>query len=163
MLYGRNHSLVPVLPAANINSSSIVAAASLLARTLYILANDNSDVNSSALTAINVNASLVEELVGCLLDCEPGLSCALVKSYISPSDICPSHYVGVILDEPSSTPYLGYVSDVSRFLWNFMADRTSVLKENSTGCSKDCGSKGGVCIQEETKKKGVCAVSTTRY
>lgn len=159
-----NISFSHVSNAANINSSSIVAAASLIARTLYILASDTKDLSSSSLTAIKVNVSLVEELMGCLLHCDPGLSCELVKKYISPMDTCPSHYVGVIIDEPTSTPYPGYVTDVSRFLWNFLADRTSVpMENNSPVCSEDCSSKGGVCISAETDGKGVCVVSTTRY
>lgn len=150
--------------AANINSSSIVAAASLLARTLYILASDTKDQTISALASINVNVSLVEQLMGCLLNCDPGLSCDLVKNYIAPSNTCPSHYVGVILDEPSSTPSPDYVSDVSRFVWNFLADKTSILKGKSTSvCSEDCSDKGGVCTRAEVHGKGVCVVSTTRY
>ncbi|KAH7533252.1 hypothetical protein FEM48_Zijuj04G0110900 [Ziziphus jujuba var. spinosa] len=149
---------------SNVNSSSIVAAASLIARTLYTLASDTKDLSSSSLTAIKVNVSLVEELMGCLLRCDPGLSCELVKKYISPTDTCPSHYVGVIIDEPTSTPYPPYVGDVSRFLWNFLADRTSIPRENTSPvCSEDCSSKGGVCIGAETDGKGVCVVSTTRY
>lgn len=149
---------------SNINSSSIVAAASLVARTLYILASDDKNISSTALDAINVNASLVEELMSCLLDCEPGLSCELVKSYIVPTNQCPNHYVGVILGEPSSNPYLGYVDDVSRFIWNFLADRTSSSMEDaSSDCSKECSNKGGVCIKAEVDGKGVCAISTTRY
>lgn len=149
---------------SNINSSAIVAAASLVARTLYILASDDKNLSSTALDAINVNASLVEELMSCLLDCEPGLSCELVKSYIVPTNQCPNHYVGVILGEPSSNPYLGYVDDVSRFIWNFLADRTSSSMEDaSSDCSKECSNKGGVCIKAEVDGKGVCAISTTRY
>lgn len=149
---------------SNVNSSAIVAAASLVARTLYILASDNKNLSSSALTSINVNVSLVEELMGCLLDCEPGLSCELVKSYISPASTCPSHYVGVILGEPSSPPYLGYVDDISRFVWNFLAERTSIPRKNgSSVCSQDCSNEGEVCIRAETEGKGVCVVSTTRY
>lgn len=149
---------------SNINSSAIVAAASLVARTLYILASDDKNLSSTALDAINVNASLVEELMSCLLDCEPGLSCELVKSYIVPTNQCPNHYVGVILGEPSSNPYLGYVDDVSRFIWNFLADRTSSsMVDASSDCSKECSNKGGVCIKAEVDGKGVCAISTTRY
>ncbi|KAL9355117.1 hypothetical protein Peur_053087 [Populus x canadensis] len=149
---------------SNINSSAIVAAASLVARTLYILASDDKNLSSTALDAINVNASLVEELMRCLLDCEPGLSCELVKSYIVPTNQCPNHYVGVILGEPSSNPYLGYVDDVSRFIWNFLADRTSSsMVDASSDCSKECSNKGGVCIKAEVDGKGVCAISTTRY
>lgn len=150
--------------AANVNSSAIVAAASLIARTLYILASGKENVRDSALSAINVNASLVEELMGCLLTCDPGLSCELVKSYISPSSACPSHYVGVMVDEPSSTPYPEYINDVPRFIWNFLSDKTSISKENGgTGCQEDCKSRDKVCIKAETDGKGVCVTSTTRY
>lgn len=150
--------------AANINSSSVVAAASVVARTLYILASDSKDTSSSALRSIQVNSSFVEELLTCLLACEPGLSCDLVKDYISPTNTCPGNYAGVILGEPSSKPYLGYVSDVSRFLWNFLADRTSVQKGNTTSvCSKGvCSKPGEVCIKAESNKEGTCVVSTTR-
>ncbi|XP_022743603.1 nicastrin-like isoform X2 [Durio zibethinus] len=148
---------------ANINSSAIVAAASLVARTLYVLASDNKNLTSSALSAINVNASLVEELISCMLDCNPGLSCELVKSYISTTNTCPNHYVGVVLGEPSSTPHPNQVDDISRFVWNFLADRTSTPKGDTSVCSQDCGKKGGVCIRAETDGKGVCVISTTRY
>lgn len=146
------------------NSSSVVAAASLIARTLYILASETKDVQDSTLAAINVNVSLVEQLMDCLLDCDPGLSCDLVKKYISPSSTCPSHYVGVIMDEPSSTPNPGYINDVPRFIWNFLADITSIpRKNNSSGCQQGCNGKDEVCIKLETDGKGVCALSTTRY
>ncbi|KAI4299624.1 hypothetical protein L6164_033063 [Bauhinia variegata] len=149
---------------SNVNSSAIVAAASLVARTLYILASDKADITNSTLTGINVNVSLVEELMGCLLNCDPGLSCELVKNYIAPASICPSHYVGVIMDEPSSTPNPGYINDVPRFIFNFLADRTSILRENDrSACEQDCNSKDEICIKAETDHKGVCVVSTTRY
>uniref|UniRef100_A0A5B7BU84 Nicastrin n=1 Tax=Davidia involucrata TaxID=16924 RepID=A0A5B7BU84_DAVIN len=148
---------------SNINSSAIVAAASLVARALYVLASAEKDPSTSALSTINVNASLVEELLGCLLSCEPGLSCGLVKHYISPTSTCPSHYVGVLLGEPTSTPYAGYVGDVPRFLWNFLADKTSIPSENATSCPKKCSNAGELCIRAETDGKGVCVVSTTRY
>ncbi|XP_059623229.1 nicastrin [Cornus florida] len=149
---------------SNINSSAIVAAASLVARTLYILASDNKNLSSSSLSGININASLVEELLGCLLNCKPGLSCGLVTDYISPTSICPSHYVGVLLGEPSFTPYSGYVGDVSRFLWNFLADKTSIPSKSSTSaCPHNCSNQGELCIRTETDGKGFCVVSTTRY
>lgn len=158
------HSYFCMIDAANVNSSAVVAAASLVARTLYILASEIEDVQDPTLAAINVNVSLVEQLMGCLLDCDPGLSCELVKKYISPLSTCPSHYVGVILDEPSSTPYTGYINDVPRFIWNFLADRTSIPREtNSSGCQHGCNGKDEVCIKVETDGKGVCALSTTRY
>lgn len=149
--------------AANINSKSIVAAASLVARSIYILATDLKNSTNLDLDAIRVNASLVEELLGCLLKCDPGLSCGLVKKYISPTDSCPSSYVGVIVTDPSSTPQPGSSSDISRFVWNFLADKTATKMENtSLNCQKGCSSQGELCIKAETDKKGVCVRSTTR-
>ncbi|KAK3426421.1 hypothetical protein EUGRSUZ_F02879 [Eucalyptus grandis] len=148
---------------SNINASSVADAATIIARTLYVLASGK-NLSNSALGTVNVNESLVQELMGCLLSCEPGLSCALVKSYISPSTACPSHYAGVLLGEPSSTPYPSDVDDTSRFLWNFLADKTSIWRQNvSSACSGNCTNEGEVCIKAETDKKGVCVISTTRY
>ncbi|XP_019223514.1 PREDICTED: nicastrin isoform X2 [Nicotiana attenuata] len=148
----------------NINSSAIVAAASVVARSLYILASDKKEIKTSALNTININASLVEELLGCLLSCEPGLSCELVNRYIAPSTSCPSHYVGVVLGEPSSQPYPGNVGDVPRFVWNFLADKTAIPSKNlSSTCPKGCSGNGEMCVKAETDGKGVCVISTTRY
>ncbi|XP_074286610.1 nicastrin [Silene latifolia] len=148
----------------NINSTSIVAAASLVARALYILASDTKSPNTLDLGFINVNTTLVESLLDCLVKCDPGLSCGLVKSYIQPSNTCPSSYVGVIMGDPSSPPYPGYSSDISRFIWNFLADRTSLKMENtSLNCQQNCSSTDQVCIKSETDQKGVCVRSTTRY
>lgn len=147
--------------AANVNSSSIVAAASLVARTLYIQAGGK---DPSAINSIKINASLVEELLGCLLDCEPGLSCELVKHYITPSTTCPNHYVGVIMGEPSTARYPAYAGDISRFVWNFLADKTAISSKNVTSsCPKHCNGDGELCIRQEAAEKGVCVFSTTRY
>ncbi|PHT31155.1 Nicastrin [Capsicum baccatum] len=149
---------------SNINSSAIVAAASVVARSLYILASDKKEISNSVLNSININASLVEELVGCLLSCEPGLTCELVNRYIAPSTSCPNNYVGVVLGEPSSQPYLGNVGDVSRFVWNFLADKTAIPSKNvSSACPKGCSGNGEMCVKAETDGKGVCVISTTRY
>ncbi|KAH6796470.1 Zn-dependent exopeptidases superfamily protein [Perilla frutescens var. hirtella] len=146
---------------SNINSSSIVAAASLVARTLYIQAGGKDPLS---INSIKINASLVEELLGCLLDCEPGLSCGLVKHYISPSTTCPSHYVGVILGAPSTARYPAYAGDISRFIWNFLADKTALPSKNvSSSCPKHCNGDGELCIRQEAVEKGVCVISTTRY
>ncbi|KAE8709746.1 nicastrin-like isoform X2 [Hibiscus syriacus] len=98
--------------AANINSSSIVAAAYLVARTL------------------------------------------LLSSYITSANTWPSHYFGVVLGEPSSTPYPNQVDDISRFMWNFLADRASTPKGNTSVCSEDCGKNGGARIRAEIDGKG---------
>lgn len=147
----------------NIKSSSVVAAASLIARTLYILVKDDLEMDFSLLNSIKVNVSLVEELIGCLLSCEPGLSCELVKNFISPSKTCPTHYVGVLVDSPDSqNPQ--HVDDTSRFIWNFLADRTRLPGPNvSIGCSGKCENAGEVCIGSDGQRKGRCVLSTTRY
>lgn len=152
----------PFFSAANINSSSIAAAAALVARSLYILASDDSVVDLITLNTIKVNVSLVEELIGCLLTCNPGLSCGLVKRFISPSNSCPSHYVGVFLDDPSGTQFPSYADDTSRFVWNFLADRTSNLAGNKSSCTGKCGDEDEVCVGAEVEGGGRCVVSTTR-
>lgn len=146
---------------ANINSSSIAAASIMVARALYILASDSPFFNLIALNSIKVNISLVEELVGCLLTCEPGFSCDIVKQFISPSNICPSHYVGVFVDSPSERQHPQYADDTSRFIWNFLADRTSVPQKNISPCKMDCHSKADVCVAAETENSR-CVTSTTR-
>ncbi|AQK55162.1 Nicastrin-like precursor [Zea mays] len=146
----------------NINSSSIAAAAALVARSMYILASDDSVVDLITLNTIKVNVSLVEELIGCLLTCNPGLSCGLVKRFISPSNPCPSHYVGVFLDDPSGTQLPSYADDTSRFVWNFLADRTNSAG-NKSSCTGKCGDEGEVCVGAEVEGGGRCVVSTTRY
>ncbi|XP_047313488.1 nicastrin [Impatiens glandulifera] len=149
---------------SNVDSSAIVAAASLVARTLYILASGETTPSLSTIKGISVNSSLVEELESCLLKCDPGLSCGLIKQYISTTGACPSHYVGVMAEEPSSSPDLVYVSDISRFLWNFLAEKTSMPSENvASECTSNCTKKGALCIKSEIKGKGVCVVSSTRY
>lgn len=147
--------------AANINSSSVAAAAALVARALYILANGDLQVNLMTLNSIKVNVSLVEELIGCLLSCEPGLSCGIVKNFISPSSSCPNHYVGVFIDS-ADTQYPEYADDTARFVWNFFADRTST-PSNTTSCTGKCSNAGEVCVGAEIEGNGRCVPSTTRY
>ena len=121
----------------------------------------NSD--TSDLDVIHANASLIEELLNCLVKCDPGLSCGLVKNYISPTTTCPSSYVGVIVDDPSSPPYRGYSSDISRFIWNFLAEKTATKMDSSgSDCQQGCSDKSDLCIKAETELKGVCVRSTTR-
>lgn len=136
-----------------------MAAASLVARALYILASDDSDLSVPVLNSIKVNVTLVEELLECLLTCDPGLSCGLVRDFIVSSNTCPNHYVGVFLGSPSG---LEYVDDTSRFVWNFLADRTSIPRDNMSSCSGDCSNAGEVCVGAKAGSKGICMISTTR-
>ncbi|CAM0944287.1 unnamed protein product [Alopecurus aequalis] len=148
---------------ANINSSSIAAAAALVARSLYILATADMPLDLMTLNTIKVNVTLVEELIGCLLTCDPGLSCGIVKNFISPSNSCPSHYVGVFQDSPSSTQFPSYADDTSRFIWNFLADRTGTLAGNTSSCTGKCSDEREICVGAEVEGGGRCVVSTTRY
>ncbi|PKU68574.1 Nicastrin [Dendrobium catenatum] len=147
---------------SNINSSSIAAAAIMVARALYILASDSPHLNLITLNSIKVNVSLVEELVECLLTCEPGFSCDIVKQFISPSNVCPSHYVGVFVDLPSETQHPQYADDTSRFVWNFLADRSSGSQKTAIPCKVDCHNPADVCVAAETESSR-CVTSTTRY
>lgn len=146
---------------SNINTSSISAAAIIVARALYIIASDT-PLNLIVLNSIKVNVSLVEELVGCLLTCEPGLSCDIVKQFISPRNICPTHYVGVFVDAPSETQHPQYADDTSRFVWNFLADRTSAPHKKLSPCKGECNNPSDVCVGAETESSR-CVTSTTRY
>ncbi|KAJ6800744.1 nicastrin [Iris pallida] len=147
---------------SNINSSSIAAASALVARALYVLATGDATLNLIELNSIKVNVSLVEELVRCLLTCEPGLSCGIIEDFIHSSNACPSHYVGVFVDSPANIQYPEYADDTSRFIWNFLADKTSIPKKNFSSCTGGCGN-GEVCIGAETSSGGKCVISTTRY
>ncbi|CAA6664769.1 unnamed protein product [Spirodela intermedia] len=150
----------------NINASSVEAAAVLVARAAYILAHGEMQPSPTLLNSIKVNASLVEELVGCLLSCDPGLSCDLVKKLISPGAVCPNHYVGVFLNQPSDTQSLANVDDTSRFVWNFLADKTSTSKGSngrSTCPEGRCSAEDEVCVGMEADGEGRCVVSSTRY
>jgi nicastrin len=120
-------------------------------------------VDLMTLNTIKVNVTLVEELIGCLLTCDPGLSCGIMKSFISPSNSCPSHYVGVFQDSPSSTQFPSYADDTSRFIWNFLADRTGTLAGNTSSCTGKCSDESEMCVAAEVEGGGRCVVSTTRY
>ncbi|RDX76986.1 Potassium transporter 13, partial [Mucuna pruriens] len=79
----------PLSLKASVNSSAIVVVASLIARMLYMLTSETEDVHDSTLAAINVNVSLVEDLMGCLLDCD-------LVPMGSGSDLVPGPAVGVL-------------------------------------------------------------------
>lgn len=148
---------------SNINSSSIAAAAVLVARTIYVLANDHSSLDLFALNSIKINISMIEELVQCLLSCDPNVPCSIIRNYISPSSRCPNHYVGVFVDVPSDTQYPLSADDTSRFIWNFMAEKTAIWRKDLTSCNGKCNNSGEVCVGTETGNEGRCVVSTTRY
>ncbi|KAH7352865.1 hypothetical protein KP509_19G068000 [Ceratopteris richardii] len=151
-----------------INTSTIAVAASLVARTLYILASGQSNITSSVADLLTVNESLIEQLVSCLLTCNPGMSCDLVSGFITPSQTCPNHYVGVFTGDPSESPITENIDDTARFIWNFLANRTALtINGTDTGaimdCSTGCSDSDQVCVGSTVEHKGVCVHSTTRY
>ncbi|KAJ7533501.1 hypothetical protein O6H91_13G052200 [Diphasiastrum complanatum] len=158
----------------NINISAITAAGSILARTLYQLGTGTVNASSEVLQSITVNSSLVQELVGCLLTFKPGMMCDLVKDLITPTQPYANHYVGVLLGRPSSSPMLENVDDTSRFIWNFLADRTDLQKisrkRSDVGnkstiekCSQTCRTPNTVCVGSTVDHQGTCKYSTVRY
>eukprot|EP00250_Pteridium_aquilinum_P005740 c15793_g1_i1 orf=779-2905(-) len=151
-----------------VNTSSIVAAASIVARTLYLLVTGQSNITSAASDVLNVNGSLVEQLGGCLSTCDPGMACSLVSSFITPAQTCPNHYVGVFSGDPSLPPVVENIDDTARFVWNFLANRTASTGDGTDSstvmeCTTGCSDSEQVCVGSTVDHKGVCVHSTTRY
>lgn len=183
---------------SNVNTTAIAAAASILARTLVMLASENTDspiLKSIQVTPLfsqlpllnrfvldnldfflsdfaryrickQVNTSLVEELVECFSSTSPGMRCRLVESLMTASQDFASQYVGVFQADPSalpnSTPEI--ISDTTRFVWNFLADRTSLQREKPpVNCASVCKNPGEVCVGATKSQQGQCRASATRY
>ncbi|KAG6547977.1 hypothetical protein Mapa_010799 [Marchantia paleacea] len=164
--------------ANNIDKNSIAGTAALIARTVYLLGD--SAANSTQLQSIEVNSSLVNELVDCLLTQSPGMVCDLVKGLITPTQQYANHYVGVLLGEPSFSPYLENVDDTSRFVWNFLASRTGIVRNQQVKdgvaagkkrasassfeeCLQKCSNIDEICVGATGEHKGRCIMSTTRF
>ncbi|KAL2608334.1 hypothetical protein R1flu_026907 [Riccia fluitans] len=162
----------------NIDKNSIAGTAALIARTVYLLGD--SAANSTQLQSIDVNSSLVDDLVGCLIAQTPGMECDLVKGLITPTQKYANHYVGVFLGEPTSSPYLENVDDTSRFVWNFLASRTGIIRHQRVRdrddagrrnafassfeeCTQKCSNADEICVGATGEHKGRCMMSTTRY
>ncbi|CAI5999542.1 unnamed protein product [Closterium sp. NIES-65] len=77
---------------------SLTLSSTLLARSLLLL----SGAPPSLALRASVNASLISNLVLCLLSPSPGLLCPLASSLLTPRDPAPSHYAGVFLGVPPS-------------------------------------------------------------
>ncbi|MCO5593528.1 hypothetical protein L7F22_047542 [Adiantum nelumboides] len=151
-----------------VNVSSIASAASLVARTLYLLVTGQSNITATDSDLLTVKTSWIEELTGCLLTCNPGMACDLVKQFITPTQTCPNHYVGVFLGDPTEPPVAENIDDTARFVWNFLANRTaSIINGTDTSaimeCTTGCTNSEQVCAGSTVEHKGVCVHSTTRY
>jgi nicastrin len=106
------------------------------------------------------------------------MNCFLVTDLITPIQQFANHYVGVLIGSPSPTPYVGNIDDTARFIWNFLASRTGILKgglDESSGrekgsasspkseeCTTGCTKEDEVCVASTGQRKGYCLQSTTR-
>lgn len=106
-----------------IDPRSIASVAEIVAKTLFLLSGGT----DSKASEISVNSTLIHELFDCLLKENPGFTCPLVTSFITAQNLKPNHYSGVFIGPPpppSDVPSPETVEDTSRFVWNFLADRT---------------------------------------
>eukprot|EP00850_Spirogloea_muscicola_P005384 SM000024S07846 [mRNA] locus=s24:834878:839764:- [translate_table: standard] len=155
----------------NINATAITKAATIVARSLHLLAGGTGDAAAN----IVCNSTLVEELLQCFLSSDPGLLCPLVADYITPSSTRASQYSGVFLGAPSQDPDPAYIHDTIRFAYNFLANKTSAAAlethdglgsrgDPPTSCSRtsECR-QGEVCVAARWNAKGVCMLSSARY
>ncbi|XP_024365272.1 nicastrin isoform X1 [Physcomitrium patens] len=152
---------------SNVNLPSLVVAASLVARSLVLLASDNNlRFDSPIFESIQVNMSLVEEMVNCFFGTSPGMRCSLVESLMTASHDVANHYVGVFQADPSVSPNSmpEVIDDTTRFVWNFLADRTALPREDlHEKCTLVCKNPDEVCVGATQSQLGQCRVSSTRY
>lgn len=111
--------------------------------------------------------SLVEEMVKCFSDSTLGKKCELVESLITASQGFTNHYVGAFVGDPTSSPLMEFIDDTSRFVWNFLADRTKLQATNQGStlrqeCTLSCEKPDEVCVGATESHSGRCIVSTTR-
>ncbi|KAF9087087.1 hypothetical protein BGX29_001048 [Mortierella sp. GBA35] len=148
------------------NSINLIQqAASVISKTAWLQAQGVSNPvamtpeQTQAIASIQVDASLIQDLLGCL---SYNYSCALVDAYLNvtassnPPTRLP-HYSGTLYSQSQPFPI---------FAWSFLANMTSVRNTTSpvprvTGCSSQpatvkCGPKE-YCVGNQ------CIVSLTRY
>lgn len=110
--------------------------------------------------------SLVEEMVNCFFGTSPGMRCSLVESLMTASHDVANHYVGVFQADPSVSPNSmpEVIDDTTRFVWNFLADRTALPREDlHEKCTLVCKNPDEVCVGATQSQLGQCRVSSTRY
>ena len=113
-----------------------------------------------------VNVSLVEEMVECFFSTSPGMRCRLVESLMTASQDVASQYVGVFQADPSLSPNSmpEVIGDTARFVWNFLADRTTLQRKDlPEKCTVACKNPEEVCVGATQSQIGQCRVSATRY
>jgi nicastrin len=112
-----------------------------------------------------VNVSLVEEMVEFFFSTSPGMRCRLVESLMTASQDVASQFVGVFQADPSLSPNSipEVIGDTTRFVWNFLADRTALQQDLPEKCTVVCKKSDEVCVGATQSQTGQCRASATRY
>ncbi|CAL5224917.1 g7683 [Coccomyxa viridis] len=151
----------------NISAQAVTSAALVAARALHEIASGGRGASELKVRSEAVRAT-VESLMDCLL--KSGLTCGLAGSLISPvSRGEPAHYISTLyqLGQDSQDPSLVLKKDMERFLWNFLALRTSSgpavgadgMLERCDSGDKRCKA-GAACIGFKEAKTGDAALGT---
>jgi len=129
----------------------------------------------SAVMLKNSTEAFVEELIGCLLRHSPGMQCDMVTDLMTAGSRTAQHYVGIMSSIPSQLQSANDKSDVERFVWNFLGNRTGLLAtdpnhkgggvEAPVACTKQsqCASMGGYCVGITRDSKGWCVRASMNY
>jgi len=125
---------------SNINVEDICRSSMLLARTIFILAANDSDALPFPLTLTCPNVTLAAEIIFCLT---VDFSCNLVAEYLwnVPIDPQPTQYSSVY------SPY-GLLSLTAKFVHDFMYHMTAQSIRGSCSSDSDCESTE-LCIKQQ--------------
>jgi nicastrin len=113
----------------NVDTDSVYAAAELISRALHTIAFDNNDDgdDDSFLDKELLN-STVYGLSECLLTPKPGMQCPLVQQVADTSAGSVNLYPGVRFWPLANDQDPNDKSDLSRFIWSFLATRSEGAK-----------------------------------
>ncbi|KAK9823947.1 hypothetical protein WJX72_006597 [[Myrmecia] bisecta] len=161
---------------SNLNAASVATAAMVAARALHTLAQAGGTSTVLQVDAVKVR-STVDSLIACLVKADPGLTCPLSLSLILPTRVQAEHYISDMhsLTADSQDPNPNIKSNIERFVWNFLALRTSSgPAKNADGSADGCDpyehacEAGAVCLAYHPDRKrspdnGRCIRSTACY
>lgn len=162
--------------ADTINSSSIVAAALVLARSLHVLALGD----TPPFPPLPINFTAVQQTVDSLMECllgPSGYSCPLASALMTPlGGAAVQRYIGILrtLSEDPLSP--DGKADLARFVWSYLAFVTAGVNPldplpaaiprcqpyNLTACAADAVCAGYRSVAGEAGR-GMCLPSTVRY
>jgi len=140
---------------SNVDPRKVCQAATLLARTLYLLGNEITDISSAPpeFNSISANCTIVNTLLDCVTQ---NASCSEMMVYLPGlQDYLPEfpiHYVGVYQSDPRQ---LDQIQAQRIFLHEWIYDKSAYV--STINCSSDSECDMGYCL------KGVCRKSNTFY